>query len=263
MARHSPFVIVLSDEDRDALKTVVRKRTAEHRVVLRAQTVLAAADGEDNLSIADRLEVAPNTVIKWRKRFFDEGVDVWGSETLSRLVRRRFRIVDESVAAGCSEHCDAGWHRWRLVERGFGRPLFEGAVRPVLVVVPDEVDDEALELAAVPDDGAVEEFSSDRADPAFSERVRDWGPGRGLEDLEAFGSEDLVEGVDEQAASVADQRAGTGELVGVVEEQVAGGLGSPDAGRIRGEPGEDLSKLSAGQDLSACGLVLFSGCVCD
>jgi transposase len=75
MARHSPFVIVLSDEDRDALKTVVRKRTAEHRVVLRAQIVLAAADGEENLSIADRLEVAPNTVIKWRKRFFDEGVD--------------------------------------------------------------------------------------------------------------------------------------------------------------------------------------------
>jgi hypothetical protein len=45
-----------------------------------------------NLSIADRLEVAPNTVIKWRKRFFDEGVGVWGSETLSRLVRRHFRI---------------------------------------------------------------------------------------------------------------------------------------------------------------------------
>jgi len=75
MARHSPFVIELSDEDRDALTTIVRKRTAEHRVVLRAQIVLAAADGEENLSIADRLEAAPNTVIKWRKRFFEEGMD--------------------------------------------------------------------------------------------------------------------------------------------------------------------------------------------
>ena len=75
MARHSPFVVELSDEDRHALKTIVRKRTAEHRVVLRAQIVLAAADGEENLSIADRLEVAPNTVIKWRKRFFEEGMD--------------------------------------------------------------------------------------------------------------------------------------------------------------------------------------------
>jgi transposase len=75
MSRQSPFVIVLSDEDRDGLAAVLRRRTAEYRVVLRAQIVLAAADGEENLSIADRLEVAPNTVIKWRKRFFDEGVD--------------------------------------------------------------------------------------------------------------------------------------------------------------------------------------------
>jgi hypothetical protein len=75
MARHSPFVIELSDEDRDALAAILRKRTAEHRVVLRAQIVLAAADGEENLSIADRLEVAPNTVIRWRKRFFEEGMD--------------------------------------------------------------------------------------------------------------------------------------------------------------------------------------------
>ena len=75
MARHSPFVIELSDDDRRVLQTIVRKRTAGHRVVLRARIVLAAAEGEENLSIADRLEVAPNTVIKWRKRFFEEGID--------------------------------------------------------------------------------------------------------------------------------------------------------------------------------------------
>ena len=74
MARHSPFVIELSDEDRDVLEAILRKRTAEARVVLRARIVLAAADGEENLSIAERLEVAPNTVIKWRKRFFEEGL---------------------------------------------------------------------------------------------------------------------------------------------------------------------------------------------
>jgi Winged helix-turn helix len=74
MARHSPFVIELSAEDRDALEAIVRRRTAEHRMVLRAQIVLAAADGEENLSIAERLGVAPNTVIKWRKRFFEEGM---------------------------------------------------------------------------------------------------------------------------------------------------------------------------------------------
>ena len=83
------------------------------------------------------------------------------------------------------------------------------------VVVVDVVDDEALELSAVPDDGAVEEFSAHGADPAFGERVGYRRSYRGAEDLEAFGAEDLVEGVDELAASVPYERSGTCELVGV------------------------------------------------
>ena len=43
---------------------------------------------------------------------------------------------------------------------------------PARVVVIDVVDDEPLELAAVPDDGAVEELASKGADPAFGERDR-------------------------------------------------------------------------------------------
>jgi len=65
----------LSEVDREELERLVRRRTAEHRMVLRARIVLAAADGEENASIAERLELALNTVIKWRKRFFEEGMD--------------------------------------------------------------------------------------------------------------------------------------------------------------------------------------------
>ena len=75
MSRHSPFVIELSDGDRDQLEALVRRRTAEYRMVLRSRIVLAAADGVENASIAERLGVAVNTVIKWRKRFFEEGMD--------------------------------------------------------------------------------------------------------------------------------------------------------------------------------------------
>jgi hypothetical protein len=74
MSRRSPFVIELSDQDRDKLEATVRRTTAEQRMVLRARIVLAAADGEENAAIADRLEIALNTVIKWRKRFFEEGM---------------------------------------------------------------------------------------------------------------------------------------------------------------------------------------------
>ena len=57
--------------------------------------------------------------------------------------------------------------------------LMEGAVGTVAVVVVDVVDDEPLELALVPDDGAVEQFSADGSDPAFGGGVchegTDWG----------------------------------------------------------------------------------------
>jgi transposase-like protein len=75
MSRRSPFVIVLSDEDRRRLESLVRQRTAEQRMVMRARIVLAAAEGAQNASIAARLGVVVNTVIKWRKRFYEEGME--------------------------------------------------------------------------------------------------------------------------------------------------------------------------------------------
>ncbi len=68
-------MIDLSDGDGARLESVVRKQTAERRMVLRARIVLLAADGAENVAIAERLGVAPNTVLKWRKRFFWEGMD--------------------------------------------------------------------------------------------------------------------------------------------------------------------------------------------
>jgi len=94
----------------------------------------------------------------------------------------------------------------------------ERAVGSVLVVVLHVVDDEAFELMLVPDDCLVQQFTTQRTDPAFSERVSDWGPHWGLEDLEAFSSEDLVKAVDELATSVTDQRFCSGEPIGVAQE---------------------------------------------
>jgi hypothetical protein len=78
MSRRSPFVIDLAADDRQQLESLVRRQTAEQRMVTRAWIVLEAADGEDNAVIAEHLGVALNTVIKWRKRFFEEGVNGFG-----------------------------------------------------------------------------------------------------------------------------------------------------------------------------------------
>ena len=75
VSRQSPFVIELTGADRARLEAVARKQTAERRQVVRARIVLGAADGEENATIAGRLGVALNTVIMWRKRFFEEGME--------------------------------------------------------------------------------------------------------------------------------------------------------------------------------------------
>jgi hypothetical protein len=109
-------------------------------------------------------------------------------------------------------------------------------VWPVSVVVVDVVDYEAFELALVPDDGPVEEFTTRRADPTISETVGDWRSDRGLEDLHRLGLEDLIEAARELAAAVADECCGTGEVVGVAQEEVACLLGGPRASRVGRDP---------------------------
>ena len=85
----------------------------------------------------------------------------------------------------------------------------------------DVVSDEPLKLALVPDDGAVEELSSNGADPAFGERVGHWDADRGAHDLETIGAEDLVEVVDEMAGAVTQKRSGVGEPVAITHKEVS------------------------------------------
>jgi DNA-binding CsgD family transcriptional regulator len=74
VSRRSPFQVVLTADERQVLEARVRRRKAEQREVLRARIVLAAAQGEENKQIAERLGIAANTALKWRKRFFQEGL---------------------------------------------------------------------------------------------------------------------------------------------------------------------------------------------
>ena len=99
----------------------------------------------------------------------------------------------------------------------------------------DVVDHEPLELALVPDDGAVKEFSAQGGDPAFGERVGHWDTSRGAQDLETFGSADLVEVAGELAGAVSPKCSSVGEPLWVTQAQVARCLGGPGAGRVGGD----------------------------
>lgn len=74
MPRSSPYVIVLSAEDRAVLEARARAYTVPYAQVVRAKLVLLAAGGVQNKEIAARLDVDVDVVCRWRKRFCEEGL---------------------------------------------------------------------------------------------------------------------------------------------------------------------------------------------
>ena len=66
--------IVLTESDRTTLTRWSRGRRTPVRLMQRAKIVLLAAQGIMNKDIAAKLQINPNTVVRWRSRFADRGV---------------------------------------------------------------------------------------------------------------------------------------------------------------------------------------------
>jgi transposase len=94
--------IVLCDGQRRLLLARAGRVSGEHRDVVRARIVLAAADGASNAAISRALGVCEDTVRKWRRRFCHHGID--GLRDSPRTGRpRRFSatVVAEVKALAC------------------------------------------------------------------------------------------------------------------------------------------------------------------
>lgn len=61
--------IELTEDEREFLENMVNAYTSEQRLAFRSRIVLAAADGVSTNEIAQKLDVRPTTVSKWRVRF--------------------------------------------------------------------------------------------------------------------------------------------------------------------------------------------------
>ncbi len=115
----SPYQITLGASQRRWLKALTRQGTAEHRQVTRARIVLLASAGWANRGIARKLGLAPNTVGKWRKRFFAEGVDGLGDRKRPGRPRRfPAAVVAACKAIACELPATRGvpLGRWSLAE---------------------------------------------------------------------------------------------------------------------------------------------------
>jgi len=72
--RTSQATVVLTDEQRGQLETLVRSRTVAQQTALRCRIILQAAQGRSNDAIAHALHVNRHTVEMWRGRFARQGL---------------------------------------------------------------------------------------------------------------------------------------------------------------------------------------------
>ena len=104
----SPYLIMLSAEERAELTVRANRARAAHRDVVRARIILAAADGRSNAAIAAHLRLHVDTVRKWRRRFHHQRLA--GLTDRPRTGRpRRFSAVQvaEVKALACELPADA------------------------------------------------------------------------------------------------------------------------------------------------------------
>ncbi|MFQ6067738.1 MAG: IS630 family transposase [bacterium] len=87
--------IILSDQEREQLTSMVHSRSLPHGLVRRARIVLLAAEGAMNREIAEKVGLSAQSVCKWRQRYLQQGLS--GLHDELRPGRPR-SISDEEVA---------------------------------------------------------------------------------------------------------------------------------------------------------------------
>ena len=88
--------LTMSPSEREQLVTMTRSRSLPHPLVRRAQIVLMAAEGSNDIAIGDALKVSRLTVGMWRRRFMAQRVTGLYDELRSGGPRT---IEDEQIAA--------------------------------------------------------------------------------------------------------------------------------------------------------------------
>ena len=88
MANRPARALVLREGDREELSRITRSTSVRAGLAQRARIVLAAADGEANERIAERIGVSKVTVLQWRTRYAEHGLRGLDDQARSGRPRR-------------------------------------------------------------------------------------------------------------------------------------------------------------------------------
>ena len=97
-------IVALRRADRSRLARLTRARTTAHRVVERAQIVLASAAGEAGSAICARLGVSRPTVSRWLDRYEAEGVRGLTADRARPGRPKRITLADEAAVIDLTLH---------------------------------------------------------------------------------------------------------------------------------------------------------------
>lgn len=67
--------LLLTEEERNALQSLIRRPTCPQALALRARVILLCAQGHSNTETAAELHITIQTAGKWRQRFLEKRMD--------------------------------------------------------------------------------------------------------------------------------------------------------------------------------------------
>jgi putative transposase len=124
-----PPTIELVAAERQELERLTRRHSTPQQLALRAQIVLAAADGANNCQIARQLDVSLDMVRRWRERWLAcqaaALADLPVADRLSDAPRpgTPVRITDEQVARIVALACERPAESQRPISQWTGREI--------------------------------------------------------------------------------------------------------------------------------------------
>lgn len=100
--------IVLSEQQRDELELIVRKRKSSQSMVLRARIIMAGADGKSLLGTAKELKCNRETVTRWRKYWVERSDELTVLERLKEAPRpgAKPKFTEEQICLIVAMSCD-------------------------------------------------------------------------------------------------------------------------------------------------------------
>jgi putative transposase len=145
-----PLSLTLSDQQRLLLECLVRRQRSSQRLVRRAKTILAAADGSSNERIAEQLGVSRTTVQLWRQRWHDRAdalnVAEASGESQQALRKRIEAMLNDAPRPGTPGDFSAE-QLAQIISVACESP--EDSGRPVSHWTPRELRDEVIKRGIV------------------------------------------------------------------------------------------------------------------